>query len=74
MERLITRIKTPLVLRDKQKSTIVALSTKAKELDVEIAEVRGQIDEMEASVKEYCATLAKELSEKVKTKCMIVQN
>ena len=52
----------------------MALNSKTKELDTEVAEARDQIEKMEASIKEYCTILAKELSDKVKTKCMIVQN
>jgi len=47
VERLITRIKTPLTLRDKQKSTILAEKLKNKELDSEIEEIRKQISKME---------------------------
>ena len=47
VERLITRIKTPLTLRDKQKSTIKAIKSKNMELESEIEEMRKQIIQME---------------------------
>jgi len=40
IERLINRIKTPLTLRDKQKSTIQSLTVKTRELEADTTETK----------------------------------
>ena len=73
IERLIAKIKTPLALRDKQRNTISNLHAKNEELDREITESKKQIEHMENQVRDITASLSKEMSDKVKTRCLIVQ-
>lgn len=53
---------------------IRSLQDKDKELNAEVEELRGHQTQMEKQVNEFSASLAKELSDKVKTRCLVVQS
>ena len=67
-------MKTPLSLRDKHRGAIEALQIKKRELEAEVKDTGAQIEQMEAQVQDVAADLAKELSERVKTRCIIAQS
>ncbi len=53
---------------------IVGLKDKDRELAIEVEDLKKQVTEMETQVTDLSASLAKELSEKVKTRCIVVQS